>query len=187
LTKQAGSLIKKSFEERGKRQGIGTVESQSGDLSYLNGLDFWIWDKERHYAEYKRTEAIYGKGKPRCCFNHAIPAGLPQKYGEAKPLFPYEQDIYNALMIETGDIQKDKHVYVLKAVGLGITEFCLRWIAWMCTKDDKFKGSQVVIITAPSILVATSLIKRLKGLFSPDVNFVEKETDCTLNNVSLDY
>jgi hypothetical protein len=174
------------IEETERQYNLGSSAKNSQQQEYFSqfkGKPFYIWDREAHAREYDRTKALYGK--PMCCFNHILPVGLPKKNGEAKPLFPYEQTIYNTLMTtETGDIKKNKHVYVLKAVGLGVTEFCLRWIAWMCLEDDKLRGSQVVIITAPSILVATGLIKRLKALF-PDVSFAEKETDCTLNGVTI--
>jgi late competence protein required for DNA uptake (superfamily II DNA/RNA helicase) len=78
-------------------------------------------------------------------------------------MFDYEKEIYDAL-------QQTKYVWIKKATGLGITEFCLRWIAWMCLRDDKLKGSQVCIITGSRVDLAITLIKRLKGL-SPDIVF----------------
>jgi hypothetical protein len=53
-------------------------------------------------------------------FNHAI--GLPQKNGQAMPLFDYEQMLFNTL-------QSNKHVWIKKATGLGVTEFMLRYMA----------------------------------------------------------
>ena len=43
---------------------------------------------------------------------------------------------------------KDKHLWVKKATGLGVTEFMLRLIAWLCTKDDSFTNSQIVLLQA---------------------------------------
>lgn len=54
---------------------------------------------------------------------------------------------------------------VIKATGLGITEFVLRWIAWMCIRNDDLKGKRVRIVTGPNIALAITLIKRLKDLF----------------------
>ena len=176
--------VQQSFERRLRRKGIeprshlSNNNEKANKLNQLKGLPFWIWDKAEHQKAYRVK-----KGK--CCFNHSIPVGLPEKNGVPKPMFPYEKTILDALMTETGDIKKDKHVYVLKSTGLGVTEFCLRWIAWMCLKDDKLKDSQAVIITGPRIELAITLINRLKGLF-PDVSFAEKETVCTLNSVRIE-
>src|SRR5215207_8336092 len=72
------------------------------------------------------------------------------------------------------------------ATGLGITEFMLRYIAWLCLQGgDKLKGSQMCIVTGPRIELAITLINRLKGLF-PDVKFEDKETVCTLNDVRIE-
>ena len=49
-------------------------------------------------------------------FNHAI--GLPQKNGVTMPLFDYEQLLFDTL-------QSNKHVWIKKATGLGVTEFIL--------------------------------------------------------------
>ena len=35
---------------------------------------------------------------------------------------------------------KDKHLWVKKATGLGVTEFMLRIMAWLCTKDVRHYG-----------------------------------------------
>jgi hypothetical protein len=41
----------------------------------------------------------------------------------------------------------------------------LRYMAWLCLKDDKLKGSQMCIITGPREDLAITLIDRMKGLF----------------------
>ena len=50
------------------------------------------------------------------------------------PLFGYEKILFDNLMPIDG-IFKDKHLWVKKATGLGVTEFMLRIMAWLCTKD----------------------------------------------------
>jgi hypothetical protein len=45
---------------------------------------------------------------------------------------------------------KEKHLWVKKATGLGVTEFMLRFMAWLCVRDDRCKGSQMVIVTGPN-------------------------------------
>ena len=103
--------------------------SSSSRLSVLKGLPFWIWDRVDH-----RQEAAATNGN--CCFNHVV--GLPLKDKKEFPLFDYEKILYDALMNCANDLQdfKDKHLWVKKATGLGVTEFILRLMAWLCTKDD---------------------------------------------------
>jgi hypothetical protein len=81
---------------------------------------------------------------------------LPRKDGRYHRLYDYEQTIYNALE------QHNKHLWIKKATGLGITEFMLRYMAWLCLKDDKLKGTQMCIVTGPNENIAIDLIERLK-------------------------
>ena len=78
---------------------------------------------------------------------------------------------------------KERHVWIKKATGLGVTEFMLRFMAWLCLKDDDYKNSQMVIVTGPNQELAIKLIKRMKGLFQDklDVTFDSKETVLELN------
>jgi hypothetical protein len=77
---------------------------------------------------------------------------------------------------------KLKHVWIKKATGLGITEFMLRFMAWLCLRNDDYKGSQMVIVTGPNQELAIKMIKRLKGLFEPHgIHFDSKETVINLN------
>lgn len=73
-------------------------------------------------------------------FNYAI--GLPQKNGQSMPLFDYEQMLFN-------ELQSHKHIWIKKATGLGITEFMLRYMAWLCLRDNSLAVSQICIITGP--------------------------------------
>jgi hypothetical protein len=71
------------------------VQSQSGPvqnetLERLKDKPFWIWDQKQH-----KQEDIKTKGD--CCFNHII--GLPRKDGVEKPLFDYEELLYDSLLI----------------------------------------------------------------------------------------
>jgi hypothetical protein len=93
-------------------------------------------------------------------------------------MFDYEQQIYDAL-------QETKHVWIKKATGLGITEFMLRYTAWLCLRDDKLKGSQICIATGPRIDLAITLVERIKGLF-PIMRFDTKETVIQLNGVKIE-
>src|ERR687894_1367433 len=117
----------------------------------LRDKPFWIWNnKHRHKQEYRRT-------KGQCCFNHII--GLPSKIGRGKlPLFPYEKEVVDAL-------ENHGLVFIVKATGLGISELALRYIAWLCTRNNDLTVSQIVIITGPRIELTISLLNRFKGLF----------------------
>ena len=77
---------------------------------------------------------------------------------------------------------KEKHLWVKKATGLGVTEFMLRFMAWLCLRNDDHRGAQIVIVTGPNIDLAIKLIKRLKALFEPTgITFDSKETVVELN------
>jgi len=117
-----------------------------------------------------------------CCFNHII--GLPSKDGLEKPIFDYEKIIYDFL-------DSNRHVWIKKATGLGITEFMLRYMAWLCLKDDNLKGSQMCIVTGPRIDLAIALIDRMKKLFyqvenKVKITFETKETVIDLSGVRIE-
>jgi len=160
---------------------------QSAALQRLRDKAFWYWDEWRH-KEKDRTS------KGRCCFNHII--GLPKKDGKRKPLFDYEAILYKALL-EPAYINSNpssalahtfklKHLWVKKATGLGVTEFMLRFMAWLCLRNDDYRGSQMAIVTGPNQDIAIKLIKRMKALFEPLVNFDSKETVLELNGCSIE-
>ena len=89
------------------------------------------------------------------------------------------------------DTFKDIHLWVKKATGLGVTEFMLRMMAWLSTRDETFDGSQMCILTGPNIEMATKLIKRMKGMkgiFEPKLGltFSNKETVLELNGCTIE-
>jgi hypothetical protein len=105
------------------------------------------------------------------CFNQII--ALPQKGGTNKPLFNYEQIIFDALAAHDGN--SNKHLWIKKAASLGVSEFILLFVAWLCLKDNSLVGSQLCIVTGPSVELAIVLIYRMKILF-PFITFDTKET-----------
>jgi hypothetical protein len=169
---------------------------QSQLLQKLRDKPFWISDPSKH-KEKDRS------GKGICCFNHII--GLPKKYGVKKPLFDYEVVLYKALSVP-GYLNSDpssntqgknpptakynfkvKHLWVKKATGLGVTEFMLRFMAWLCLCNDDCRNSQMVIVTGPNQELAIKLIKRMKELFRfLGINFDSKETVIELNGCSIE-
>src|SRR4030095_840044 len=68
----------------------------------------------------------------------------------------------------------------------------LRFMAWLCLKDDTLSGSQMCIVTGPRIDLAIALIDRMKKLFVSGssskglVSFDTKETVIELNNVEIE-
>lgn len=64
----------------------------------------------------------------------------------------------------------------------------LRFMAWLCVKDDIHRNSQMCIVTGPNIDIAIKLIKRLKGIFEPKLGIIfdNKETVLELNRCSIE-
>jgi hypothetical protein len=123
---------------------------------------FWIWDIEEHKTADIITNGDY-------CFNHII--GLPTKNAQDKPFFDYEKLLFDTL-------QQCKHIWIKKATGLGITEFMLRYMTWLCLRNNNLQGTQMCIVTGPRIDLAITLIDRMKRLFTDNglVTFDSKET-----------
>jgi hypothetical protein len=143
-------------------------------LQLLKGLPFYDW--------LGQTNLSLTQTKTTSTFNHAI--GLPQKEGKDFPLFDYEQLLYDTL-------QQHKHVWIKKATGLGVTEFMLRYMAWLCFCNQALQKTQMCIVTGPRIELAITLIDRLKGLFGnillPNpIRFDTKETVIELNGVHIE-
>ena len=102
---------------------------------------------------------------------------LPNKLNYLK----YEEELAKILTT-------NKYVRVKKATGLGISEFFLRWVAWMCLNNDDLKNKQVdvtcILVTGPRLELAIQLIDRLKALF--DYQFDTKNTVCVLNGCKIE-
>jgi hypothetical protein len=100
--------------------------------------------------------------------------GKPEKNGKLHDIYPYEQQLYDAL-------QKFKYIWVKKSTGLGISEFLLRYVAWLCLKDDKMRNKKVCIVTGPRIDLAETLIHRLRMFFPVAPRYTQTEVwlnDC---------
>jgi hypothetical protein len=160
---------------------------------------FWYWEEKKHKEKDRSS-------KGDCCFNHII--GLPRKDGVEKPIFEYERQLYQALSSpgylnsyprgrNDPDYQKnilypfkEKHLWIKKATGLGVTEFMLRFMAWLCLRNDDYKDSQMCIVTGPNQDIAIKLIKRMKALFEYQdklgITFDTKETVLELNGCSIE-
>ena len=154
------------------KQQNNSIKSTEFDR-FLN-LPFWIWDQSEH-----RKKDLETKGN--CCFNHVL--GLPRNNNDpdkVNPLFDYQQTIFDSL-------QNHRHLWILKSTGLGISEFFLRYMAWLCLRNNDYQNSQMVIVTGPNIDLAIKLIRRMKRLFEPlNIYFDSKETVLELNRVRIE-
>jgi len=151
-----------TFKDLKKRiSSSSSQQQQTHSFDILQDKPFWIWDIQEHKQEGVRT-------KGECCFNHII--GLPTKDGLEKPIFDYQELLYEALLSRDfcnplNHDFKDKHLWIKKATGLGVTEFFLRFMAWLCLRNNDYRNSQMCIVTGPNIDIAIKLIKRMKSLF----------------------
>jgi hypothetical protein len=107
---------------------LGIAARQAPQLELLRELPFYDWND---FTNAPRN------------FNHVI--GLPEKNGQAFPLFDYEQLLFDTL-------QQHKHIWIKKATGLGVTEFMLRCMAWLCFCNNNYCNSQMCIVTGPRIV-----------------------------------
>jgi hypothetical protein len=128
-----------TFKDLKKRVGLEIIAQQQSRLfQKLQNKPFWIWNIEEHKLEDIKTNG-------NCCFNHII--GLPSKDTVDKSLYDYEKIIFDSLITEKGNANYSnrKHLWTKKATGLGISEFMLRFMAWLCLKDNALSGSQMCV------------------------------------------
>ena len=148
----------KDFKQKlAKLQG-----NNNSNLELLKNKPFWIWDKSEHLAKAIETNQ-------QGCANHIW--GCPKKGGIKRPLWDYQKIIYDTLMLQDGSF-KDKHLYLMKAGGIGASELFLRLMCWLCTKDNTYRNGQMVIVTGPNWALSTKLMKRLKALFEPKLGII---------------
>ena len=174
-------------QQNQKNQQNQNQSLQSSNLSILKGVPFWVWDSNEHLRLAKETDQ-------NCCFNHCVKC--PTKAGREYPLFSYQKTIFDSLMsvghagrtCAASTDFKDKHLYLLKSTGLGASELFLRIMAWLCTRNDDYKNSQMVIVTGPNWDLAIKLMKRLKAIFAPKLGiyFQDKETVLNLNGCIIE-
>ena len=174
MTLQNLSKILDKYEQQ-----LCSSSLQQFDL--LKSLPFYDWNSptvnNSHIDPESRSE-IRLLRQPKT-FNHVI--GLPQKNGQSYPLFDYEKLLFDTL-------QQHKHVWIKKATELGITEFMLRYMAWLCLRNNNLSNTQMCIVTGPRIDLAITLIDRMKRLFTDNdlFSFDNKETVIELNGVHIE-
>ena len=167
MTLQSLSKILDKYESQ-----LSNNSTNIEKLRLLKGLPFYTeWQVAVPPVQKEAQESSLS-------FNHVI--GLPRKNGQELPLFDYERLLFNTL-------ENHKHVWIKKATGLGITEFMLRYIAWLCLSTNKIENSQMCIVTGPRIELAITFIDRMKGLFHElGATFDSKETVIELNGCHIE-
>ena len=71
-------------------------------------------------------------------------------------------------------------------MALVLLSLSLRYIAWLCLRDDKLSDTDIVIVTGPRIELSVLIIERIKKLFYElNVIFDTKSTTIILNNVTI--
>jgi hypothetical protein len=145
-----------TFKDLKKRVSLEatTTQHQYRLTERLYHTPFWIWNIKEHKLEDVRTNED-------CCFNHIV--GLPTKENIEKPMFDYEKLLYDSLLAadfcnHLHHDFKHKHLWVKKSTGLGVTEFFLRLMAWLCLTNNDYRNSQMCIVTGPRIDLAIALI-----------------------------
>ena len=174
-----------TFKDLKKRVSLAdTIQQQSNLFEICKDKPFWVWDIKEHKLQDTKT-------KGNCCFNHII--GLPTKDQMEKPIHDYQKLLHDSSLIAEfsnplNHTFKHKHLWVKKATGLGVTEFFLRFMAWLCLKDDAYRNSQMCIVTGPNIDIAIKLIKRIKSMFESKLHiiFANKETVLELNGCTIE-
>jgi hypothetical protein len=147
-----------------------------------NGSSFEQFKGKRFYCS--RTKKL---DRGNCCFNHIVGLPINEKTQQPQPLFDYEKIIVDKIFQISGDKSpKDRHVWVKKATGLGITELILRLMLWLCVRDNRYTNSQMCIVTGPDLEIALGLIQRMKRIFENINIFIQnKETVLEVNGVMI--
>lgn len=96
------------------------------------------------------------------------------------PLFDYQQLLLNTLENES------RYILVRKSTGLGFTTLFLRWMAWLCLKDDSMRGKEMAVVVGPNLSLAIGLIDKVKSLFlAHNITFDSKATSVTLGGCQI--
>jgi hypothetical protein len=82
--------------------------------------------------------------------------------------------------------QKVDHLAIVKATGLGLTTLITRYILWCSMKDDKWKGTDVIILTGPNQKLSNDIITLMKNIFLPfGITFDTSVSTLIVNGVRI--
>ncbi len=138
-------------------------ETYDNPFKIFEGLPFYRFDlsPDDHKKLYRETRA-------RCCWNHFV--GLPEKHGTRHPLYPYEKMLFDDFVKSYNeepfdDGKRYRFFAILKATGLGMTEFTIRLMAWLATTSNQYRGKRFGIIAGIRQEIVDEIMDRLVGLF----------------------
>jgi len=157
--------IQQEQNQRQKKQANGYLANDP-NLTLFHNKPFWINDIIAHETEFDRTGH-------RCCFNHII--GLPEKNGRPLSIFDYEIEL-------TKYLKAYKNLWVKKSRGLGLTEFFLRYLTWLCVRNNHWFGYRACIITGPRVELAREEILRIKQFLQPKFTTFNSNNDTVIIN-----
>jgi len=138
-------------------------------LDIFLGKPFWIWDQDKHNEQFLKTVG-------QCCFNHII--GKPVKNNKEYPIFDYQELIYNA-------IENNYNIWILKARGIGVTTFLIRYLAWKILSSSELDNKSIFIISGTREEHANYIKEKLQELFDkrfPLLRLESKYTELWLKN-----
>jgi hypothetical protein len=150
-----------------KQTAAQTKSSQF--FEQFRGKPFWIVDREQHKAEYYKTNGL-------CCFNHMI--GLPVKNDQPRPIYQWQKEIVEAL-----DNNHHKLLAILKGRSIGGSEVLLRWILYLCLRDNKMQDKDIAIVTGIREQLSLDLLSRLKKIADNAhvLDYETKESEAVVN------
>lgn len=156
-------------------------ESLDNPFKIFYGLPFYRFDltPQQHLEERRKMN-------DRCCFNHFI--GMPEKHGKRHPLHDYEKIMWNDFHNTLTGKSEQKLFAVLKATGLGLTEYSIRVMAWMACTSGKFRGKRFAVIAGIRMNIAEDIINRFVALFDrfPFLNIKQSKARTIVNNVLVE-
>jgi hypothetical protein len=77
-------------------------------------------------------------------------------------------------------------VWIKKSTGIGATEFLIRIMVWLATRDNQLSGTNMCVVTGARIELAIGIIQRLRKLFEPHgIFFDSKQTTVNINGVNI--
>jgi hypothetical protein len=145
-------------------------------------LLYCLWNSPLHRrrrAPRRRRDMLYDSREE----SSYIMFRRPSCKCDTAPFFRYSDELFCSNLWT-----RSKHIWIKKATGLGMTEFMLRYIAWLCLRNNNLQGTQMCIVTGPRIDLAITLIDRMKRLFIENglLTFDSKETVIELNRVHIE-
>lgn len=164
-----------------EKKYIISKESLDNPFKIFYGLPFYRFDltKEEH-------QKLYEEKKSRCCFNHFI--GMPEKHNKKHPLHKYEKVMWEDFEATLQGDSDQKLFAVLKATGIGMTEYSIRVMAWMAVTSNRYRGKRFAVIAGIRMNIAQDIINRFVGLFDrfPFLKIRQSKAKTIVNNVVVE-